>query len=61
MITFMLLLVVFGVLLAIASCGIVAVGAVAGGVLLVALDIMIGLAPFVGVGFLIAWLLKKRG
>ena len=60
MITFMFLVLVFGVLLAIAACGIVAVGAVAGGVLLIILDIAIGLAPFVGVGFLIAWLLKKR-
>lgn len=61
MITFCLILLVFGVLLAIAGCGIVAVGAIAGGALLIVLDVCIGVAPFVGVGFLIAWLLKKRG
>lgn len=60
MITFCLILFTFGVLLAIAGCGIVAVGAIASGVLLVVLDVCIGVAPFVGIGFLIAWLLKKR-
>ena len=60
MITFCLIVLTFGVLLAIAAGGIVAVGAVAGGVLLIALDIAIGVAPFVGIGLLIGWLAKKK-
>ena len=60
MITFCLILLVFGVLLAVAAGGIVAVGAIAGGVLLVVLDIAIGVSPFIGIGLLIAWLFKKK-
>lgn len=60
MITFCLIILTFGVLLAIAAGGIVAVGAIAGGVLLVVLDIAIGISPFVGIGLLIGWLMKKK-
>lgn len=61
MITFCILVVAFGIMLAIAACGIVAVGAIAAGGLLVALDVAIGVAPFIGIVLLISWLFKKRG
>lgn len=60
MVTFCVIVVSFLVLLVVAAGGIVALGSVLGGVLLIVLDVLIGIAPFVGLFLLIRWLFSKR-
>lgn len=60
MVTFCLILLAFAVLVCIAAGGIVALGTILGGVALIVLDVIIGIAPFVGVFLLVKWLMSKR-
>ena len=61
MVTFLFVLLVFGVMTVIAAGGIIVFGVVASGAALVMLDILIGLSPFIGLGFLVHWLCCREG
>ena len=61
MVTFILICLVLITAMILAFGGVVALGACLGGVALIALDVLIGIAPFVLAFLLIRWLLKARG
>lgn len=60
MVTFCIIVITLAVMILTAVVGIAVVGTLFSGVVLIALDVIIGISPFVGLFLLIRWLLKKR-
>lgn len=60
MVTFCIIVITLAVMILTAVAGIAVVGTLFSGVILIALDVIIGISPFVGLFLLIRWLLKKR-
>lgn len=60
MVTFCIIVITLAVMILAAVAGIAVVGMLFSGVVLIALDVIIGISPFVGLFLLIRWLLKKR-
>lgn len=60
MITFTLICLVLAVLIVLAVGVIALLGGALSGVLLIVLDVVIGILPFVGAFMLVRWLLKRR-
>lgn len=60
MVTFCIIVFTLAVMILTAVAGIAVVGTLFSGVILIALDVIIGISPFVGLFLLIRWLLKKR-
>lgn len=60
MVTFCIIVITLAVMILAAVAGIAVVGTLFSGVVLIALDVIIGISPFVGLFLLIRWLLKKR-
>lgn len=60
MVTFCIIVITLAVMILAAVAGIAVVGMLFSGVVLIALDVIIGISPFVGLFLLIRWLFKKR-